>query len=105
MVNGLKKKSEKKKKIKIKKKNQNFPPSPKRRHFQFGWTGTPSIANGLAMQRLPLPSLLVVNTSSLHHYIPEQEPHELTQVSNREQYALVFFAVKKEVIALISVFS
>jgi hypothetical protein len=33
-------------------------------HFQFGWTGTPDLANSVAMETLSLPNLLVVNSSS-----------------------------------------
>ncbi|KAK7083970.1 Protein disulfide-isomerase tmx3 [Halocaridina rubra] len=47
-------------------------------HFQFGWTGTPDLANSIAMERLQLPSLLVVNASTMHHHLPEDPPHHLT---------------------------
>ncbi|XP_066959034.1 protein disulfide-isomerase TMX3 isoform X2 [Macrobrachium rosenbergii] len=47
-------------------------------HFQFGWTGTPDLANSIAMERLPLPSLLVVNASTMHHHLPEDPAHHLT---------------------------
>lgn len=46
-------------------------------HFQFGWTGTPHLANNLAISRLPLPTLLVVNTTTHHYHLPETEPHLL----------------------------
>lgn len=48
------------------------------KHFQFGWTGTPDLANSIAMERLQLPSLLVVNSSNMHHHLPEDPPHHLT---------------------------
>lgn len=32
--------------------------------YQFGWTGTPDIANSVAMDTLSLPNLIVVNASS-----------------------------------------
>lgn len=48
-----------------------------RRHLQFGWTGTPHLANNLAITRLPLPSLLVVNTTTHHYHLPHQEAHLL----------------------------
>lgn len=48
------------------------------RYFQFGWTGTPDLANSIAMERLPLPSLLVVNATTMHHHLPEDPPHHLT---------------------------
>ncbi|KAK3878946.1 hypothetical protein Pcinc_016485 [Petrolisthes cinctipes] len=47
-------------------------------HFQFGWTGTPDLANSIAMERLPLPSLLVVNATTLHHHMPEDPAKHLT---------------------------
>jgi thioredoxin domain-containing protein 10 len=34
-----------------------------RPHFQFGWTGSPELANSVAMETLSLPHLLVVNTT------------------------------------------
>lgn len=30
------------------------------------------------MERLQLPSLLVVNSSTMHHHLPEDPPHHLT---------------------------
>ena len=36
-----------------------------RTHFQFGWTGSPELANSVAMETLSLPHLLVVNTTRL----------------------------------------
>ena len=48
------------------------------RHFQFGWTGTPDLANGIAMERLTIPSLLVVNCSTMYHHLPDDPPHQLT---------------------------
>ncbi|XP_027215964.1 protein disulfide-isomerase TMX3 isoform X1 [Penaeus vannamei] len=48
------------------------------KHYQFGWTGTPDLANSIAMERLQLPSLLVVNSSTMHHHLPEDPPHHLT---------------------------
>ncbi|KAF2348309.1 Thioredoxin domain, partial [Trinorchestia longiramus] len=47
-------------------------------HFQFGWAGSPHLANSLAMMRLPLPSLVVINTSSLVCYLTPQPSHHLT---------------------------
>jgi len=49
-----------------------------RPHFQFGWTGTPDLANSVAMQTLPLPSLLVVNATTYQHYLPQDDPSHLT---------------------------
>ncbi|XP_018025402.1 protein disulfide-isomerase TMX3 isoform X2 [Hyalella azteca] len=46
-------------------------------HFQFGWTGTPHLANNLVMTRLPLPSLVVINTTTLVCYVPPEPSHDL----------------------------
>lgn len=46
--------------------------------FQFGWVGSPELANSIAMTVLPLPYLLVLNSTTNHHHIPEDEPKELT---------------------------
>jgi len=47
-------------------------------HFQFGWIGSPSLVNSIAMMTLPIPSLLVINTTTNHHHIPEDETEKLT---------------------------
>jgi len=49
-----------------------------RPHFQFGWTGSPDLANSVAMQTLSLPNLLVVNASTMQHYLPDDDPSQLT---------------------------
>lgn len=49
--------------------------------FQFGWVGTPELANSIAMTVLPLPYLLVLNSTTNHHHIPEDEPTQLTSDS------------------------
>ncbi|GLV33639.1 Thioredoxin-related transmembrane protein 3 [Carabus blaptoides fortunei] len=46
--------------------------------FQFGWIGSPELANSIAMTVLPLPYLLVLNSTTNHHHIPEDEPSQLT---------------------------
>lgn len=46
--------------------------------FQFGWVGNPDLANSIAMQILPLPYLLVLNSTTYHHHIPEDDPTEMT---------------------------
>lgn len=46
--------------------------------FQFGWVGNPELANSIAMQVLPLPHLLVLNSTTNHHHIPEDDPSQLT---------------------------
>uniref|UniRef100_A0A1B6MT86 Thioredoxin domain-containing protein n=2 Tax=Graphocephala atropunctata TaxID=36148 RepID=A0A1B6MT86_9HEMI len=48
------------------------------RWFQFGWVGSPELANSIAMSDLPLPYLLVVNSTTNHHHRPDDEPHRLT---------------------------
>nr|CAD7411860.1 unnamed protein product [Timema poppensis] len=48
------------------------------RWFQFGWVGSPDLANSIAMTVLPLPHLLVVNSTTNHHHIPEDDPSQLT---------------------------
>ena len=49
------------------------------KNFQFGWTGQPDLANSIAMSVLPLPYLLVLNSTTNHHHIPEDEPAHLTE--------------------------
>ncbi|KAL1129001.1 hypothetical protein AAG570_013533, partial [Ranatra chinensis] len=46
--------------------------------FQFGWVATPDLANSIAMTELPLPCLLVVNSTTNHHHFPDDESHRLT---------------------------
>lgn len=48
------------------------------KNFQFGWVGSPDLANSIAMTHLPLPYLLVLNSTTNHHHIPEDEPGQLT---------------------------
>ncbi|XP_057666907.1 protein disulfide-isomerase TMX3-like [Diorhabda carinulata] len=47
-------------------------------HFQFGWSNSHDLANNIAMQIVPLPYLLVLNSTTLHHYVPEDDPTEMT---------------------------
>lgn len=46
--------------------------------FQFGWIANPDLVNSIAMMVLPLPSLIVINTTTNHHHIPEDETEKLT---------------------------
>lgn len=46
--------------------------------FQFGWIASPDLVNSIAMMVLPLPSLIVINTTTNHHHIPEDETEKLT---------------------------
>ncbi|KAK6630954.1 hypothetical protein RUM44_003126 [Polyplax serrata] len=48
------------------------------KHFQFGWVGSPDLANSIAMSVLPLPHLIVVNSTTQHHHFPQDEPSQLT---------------------------
>lgn len=49
--------------------------------FVFGWMPHPSIANSIAMQRLDVPSLLVVNSVTYHYFLPNDDPLKLTPES------------------------
>jgi thioredoxin domain-containing protein 10 len=49
------------------------------KHFQFGWTGSPDLANSVAMETLELPNLLVINSTTYQHHLPEDHPSQLTQ--------------------------
>ncbi|KAG5879522.1 hypothetical protein JTB14_029888 [Gonioctena quinquepunctata] len=48
------------------------------KNFQFGWTSSYDLANNIAMQILSLPYLLVLNSTTLHHHMPEDDPTEMT---------------------------
>merc|ERR1719351_482586 len=41
------------------------------KHFQFGWTGSPDLANSVAMETLSLPNLIVINSTTYQHHLPE----------------------------------
>lgn len=47
-------------------------------HFQFGWIANGELINSIAMTVMPLPSLIVINTSTSHHHIPDDEPTKLS---------------------------
>lgn len=47
-------------------------------NFQFGWVANPDLVNSIAMTVLPLPSLIVINTTTNQHHIPEDEAEKLT---------------------------
>jgi len=49
-----------------------------RPHYQFGWTGSPDLANSVAMDTLSIPHLIVINTTSYQHYLPDDEPTKMT---------------------------
>ncbi|GIY91012.1 protein disulfide-isomerase TMX3 [Caerostris darwini] len=44
--------------------------------FIFGWLGQPEIANNIAIQTLPIPSLLIVNSTTYQYYLPKLEDDE-----------------------------
>jgi thioredoxin domain-containing protein 10 len=46
--------------------------------FQFGWTGVPDLAHTIAMQHLPTPHLLVLNSTTNHHHVPDDDPLQMT---------------------------
>ncbi|XP_077291481.1 thioredoxin-related transmembrane protein 3 isoform X2 [Arctopsyche grandis] len=47
-------------------------------NFQFGWVGSPELTNSIVMSILPVPHLLVINSTTKHHHIPEDDPNKLT---------------------------
>lgn len=49
--------------------------------FQFGWIGDPDIAHSIVMDTLPTPHLIVVNSTTQHHHIPEDDPLQMTKHS------------------------
>uniref|UniRef100_A0A1A9V5V3 Thioredoxin domain-containing protein n=1 Tax=Glossina austeni TaxID=7395 RepID=A0A1A9V5V3_GLOAU len=46
--------------------------------FQFGWIGDPSIAHSIIMDQLPTPHLIVINSTTQHHYLPDDDPLQMT---------------------------
>lgn len=48
------------------------------KNFQFGWVGNPDLANSIAMSTLPLPNLIVLNSTTNHHHMLDDEPMQLT---------------------------
>lgn len=47
--------------------------------FQFGWIGSPEIAHSIVMDDLPTPHLIVLNSTTFEHHIPDDEPERLTE--------------------------
>lgn len=47
-------------------------------HFQFGWMGNPEIANSIVMYDLTVPHLLVLNSTTNHHHLPDDDPILMT---------------------------
>ncbi|XP_053606677.1 protein disulfide-isomerase TMX3 [Plodia interpunctella] len=48
------------------------------RKFQFGWLGNPDLANSIAMSELTVPHLIVLNSTTSHHHIPDDDPVLMT---------------------------
>lgn len=46
--------------------------------FQFGWIGEPSIAHSIILDQLPTPHLIALNSTTQHHYIPDDDPIQMT---------------------------
>ncbi|XP_045450754.1 protein disulfide-isomerase TMX3-like [Melitaea cinxia] len=46
--------------------------------FQFGWMGNPELANSIAMSELTVPHLIVLNSTTSHHHIPDDDPVLMT---------------------------
>lgn len=46
--------------------------------FQFAWTGTPDLAHTILMDNIPTPHLLVLNSTTNHHHIPDDDPLAMT---------------------------
>lgn len=46
--------------------------------FQFGWMGNPEIANSIAMTDLTVPHLLVINSTTGYHHVPDDDPVLMT---------------------------
>lgn len=47
-------------------------------HFQFGWVGNPDLSHSIAMSTLNTPHLLVLNSTTNVHHIPDDDPLEMT---------------------------
>ncbi|EDW30436.1 GL17836 [Drosophila persimilis] len=46
--------------------------------FQFGWIGEPAIAHSIILDQLPTPHLIAINSSTQHHFIPDDDPMQMT---------------------------
>ncbi|XP_049873957.1 protein disulfide-isomerase TMX3-like [Pectinophora gossypiella] len=57
----------------IKKQKRDLHP-----RFQFGWMGSPELANSIAMSELTVPHLLVLNSTTSHHHMPDDDPVLMT---------------------------
>lgn len=57
----------------IRKNRDKFHPK-----FQFGWVGSPDLAHSIIMDTVDTPHLLVFNSTTSEHHIPEDDPLQLT---------------------------
>lgn len=48
------------------------------KRFQFAWCGNPDLSHSLAAQYISTPHLIVLNTSTHEHHIPEDDPLQMT---------------------------
>lgn len=48
------------------------------KRFQFCWTGNPDLSHSLAAQYIPTPHLIVLNSTTHEHHLPEDDPLQLT---------------------------
>lgn len=46
--------------------------------FQFAWTGQPDFAHSILMDNVATPHLLVLNSTTYHHHIPDDDPLAMT---------------------------
>ncbi|XP_073842360.1 thioredoxin-related transmembrane protein 3 [Musca autumnalis] len=46
--------------------------------FQFGWIGDPSIAHSIIMDEMPTPHIIVINSTTQEHYLPDDDPMQMT---------------------------
>lgn len=46
--------------------------------FQFGWIGSPEIAHSIMMDQMPTPHLIVLNSTTYEHHLPDDDPLHLT---------------------------
>uniref|UniRef100_A0A6P7H4S0 Uncharacterized protein LOC114347002 n=1 Tax=Diabrotica virgifera virgifera TaxID=50390 RepID=A0A6P7H4S0_DIAVI len=46
--------------------------------FVFGWTGNPELANSIALTVVPLPYLMVLNSTNHEYNIPESDCSQMT---------------------------
>lgn len=46
--------------------------------FQFGWIGNPEVSHSIAIAQIQTPHLLVLNTTTNEHHIPDDDPLEMT---------------------------